>query len=125
MKYSALVTGICLAIFIMMANGYLDIMSLKNNHDNERINGWKLLPDFLKQDSLLNKFQYIPFSQLHRRYNNRVPSTNSRDIERYERILSLNDLQISNIQIITNPKQTNYTKTNCFLSPVQCSFFLP
>uniref|UniRef100_A0A0N5BJQ0 Secreted protein n=1 Tax=Strongyloides papillosus TaxID=174720 RepID=A0A0N5BJQ0_STREA len=124
MKYNTLVTGICLATFIMMAHGYLDIMRLKNNHGNERINGRKLLPDFLKQDSLLNKFQYIPFSQLHWRYNNRVLSTNSRDIERYERILSLNDLQISNIQIITNSKQSKYTKSNCFLSPVQCSFFL-
>uniref|UniRef100_A0A0N5BHE4 Secreted protein n=1 Tax=Strongyloides papillosus TaxID=174720 RepID=A0A0N5BHE4_STREA len=125
MKCNVLAISICLAIFIMVAHGYLDIMPLKNSHDNEKINGKKLLYDFLKQDSLLNKSQYIPFSQLHLKYNNRGLKPDSGDIKRNERVLSLNDLQRLNIPIITNPKQTKYTRSNCFLSPVQCSFFLP
>uniref|UniRef100_A0A0K0EWC1 Uncharacterized protein n=1 Tax=Strongyloides venezuelensis TaxID=75913 RepID=A0A0K0EWC1_STRVS len=127
MKYNVLVIGIFFATLIMIAHGYLNIMPmpLKNGHDKERINGRKLLYDFLKQDSLLKKSQYMPFSQLHLKYSNMDPNGDNEDIKRNERGLSLNDLQRLNIPIITNPKQTKYTRSNCFLSPVQCSFFLP
>ncbi|CEF62290.1 Hypothetical protein SRAE_1000056300 [Strongyloides ratti] len=111
--------GISFASFIFMAYGYLDLSPLKNIQDNEKIYGKKLLSDFLKHDSLFDDNQYIPYSHYSLKYNNKE---DNEDLKRTEKSFHYRRL---NIPLITKPKQTKYTRSNCFLSPVQCSFFLP
>uniref|UniRef100_A0AAF5HYB3 Uncharacterized protein n=1 Tax=Strongyloides stercoralis TaxID=6248 RepID=A0AAF5HYB3_STRER len=118
MKYNAFLISITFATFILMAHGYLDLAPLKNIQDKEKIYGRKLLSDFLKHDSY-DDTHYLQYTHFPLKYNSRE---NNGDLKRTEKNYSFHRL---NIPLLTKVKQSKYTRSNCFLSPVQCSFFLP
>uniref|UniRef100_A0A0N4ZQ27 Uncharacterized protein n=1 Tax=Parastrongyloides trichosuri TaxID=131310 RepID=A0A0N4ZQ27_PARTI len=122
MKWNKLMIFIPLIFFAYMVHGYLDLTLLKSIQDNDKVKiyGRKLLSDLLKQDSLYDDTEYLQYTSYPSKYNDRQGEN-----KRTENKLRLQHYHKFNIPIYGKPKQSQYSKNNCFLSPVQCSFFLP